>query len=119
MSLYVSFRLLVFVSTWEFHEWPVALGLAQPREHCWLPEESCMVMLTIYLKKLMCQLTSKYLDLFLCSGRCKYCVNLNNVIINDIINIINIINIIDIIDNIVINIIIGGCVRRDVMQIFL
>ena len=93
MCLYLSFRLLVFVSTWEFHEWPVALGLEQPREHCWLPEESCMIMLTILLKKLMCQLTSKYLDLFLCSGRCKYCVNINNVISNDIIDIINIINI--------------------------
>ena len=53
-----------------------------------------MVMLTILLRKLMCQLTSKYLDLFLFSGRCKYCVNINNVIIDDIINTINIINII-------------------------
>ena len=48
----------------------------QPREHyCWLPEESCMVMLTILLKTLMCQLTSKSLDLFLRSDRCEYYVN--------------------------------------------
>ena len=49
-----------------------------------------MVMLTILLKKLMCQLTSKSLDLFLRSDRCEYYVN----------------------------IIIGGCVGRDVIQIF-
>ena len=61
----------------------------QPREHCWLPEESCMVKLTILLKKFMCQLTSKSLDLFLRSDRCEYYVN-----------------------------IIGGCVGRDVIQIF-
>ena len=36
-----------------------------------LPEESCMVMLTILLKKLMCQLTIKSLDLFLPSDRCE------------------------------------------------